>query len=210
MSLERPSAFRRSCSSRLLSVQHTRDAGSAFGHSAFGAPQSTFGGRPGGFGGAGNAFSSSSGPSAFGGTGGGGGAFGRAPNNAGAGSSAAASAGQVALTVKGLQDDLGPMNRPMWKMSSFGPAKLEPNLIIGMDMSPEEMRLKAYEARKTGQEAAYVSARPSLLGNGPWFWMGSKSTTSPLSQGDDGEERDNGRHRSSSSFTRRAGLTHIR
>jgi len=51
----------------------------------------------------------------------------------------------------------------MWPLSSYGPAKNEPTYIVGLDMSPEEMRLKAYDARKSGQIDQYVSIPDSCL-----------------------------------------------
>lgn len=46
--------------------------------------------------------------------------------------------------------------KPLWPLSSYGPAKYEPLYVTGLDMSPEEMRVKAYEARGNKQEAQYV------------------------------------------------------
>ncbi|KAG8914751.1 hypothetical protein FRC00_011122 [Tulasnella sp. 408] len=37
--------------------------------------------------------------------------------------------------------------RPEWLLSTYGPAKHEPTYITGTDLSPEEMRVRAYEAR---------------------------------------------------------------
>jgi len=48
------------------------------------------------------------------------------------------------------------IDKPEWPLSSYGPAKHEPNLISGLDMSTEEMRAQAYAARTTGNLADYV------------------------------------------------------
>lgn len=48
--------------------------------------------------------------------------------------------------------------RPQWKLSVYAPAKEEPNLIIGTDMSCEEDRLLYYTSmRTTGNESQYAS-----------------------------------------------------
>ncbi|KDN51964.1 hypothetical protein K437DRAFT_293344 [Tilletiaria anomala UBC 951] len=72
--------------------------------------------------------------------------------------------GQIALTADGIREEALPANRPVWRLSMFGPAKYEPNLVAGMDVSQEEMRLKAYEANKLGPQAqsAYASEEASL------------------------------------------------
>ena len=46
----------------------------------------------------------------------------------------------------------------MWPLSSFGPAKMQPTLIGGLDDSPEEMRVKAAQAARAGTTQDYVSA----------------------------------------------------
>lgn len=48
--------------------------------------------------------------------------------------------------------------RPQWKLSVYGPAKEEPNLVVGTDRSPEEDRLLYYMSmRTTGNESQYAS-----------------------------------------------------
>lgn len=47
--------------------------------------------------------------------------------------------------------------RPQWKLSVYGPAKEEPNLIVGVDRSVEEDRLLYYTSmRTTGNNSQYV------------------------------------------------------
>lgn len=52
--------------------------------------------------------------------------------------------------------------KPLWPFSVYGPAKYEPNLISKHEESPEELRVKAWEAKKQGNPALYVS--PCQLG----------------------------------------------
>lgn len=48
--------------------------------------------------------------------------------------------------------------KPIWDLSIYGPAKEEPNMIVGTDLSPEEDRVKYYQSRlQTGNETQYVS-----------------------------------------------------
>jgi nucleoporin NUP42 len=48
--------------------------------------------------------------------------------------------------------------KPVWDLSIYGPAKEEPNMIVGTDLSPEEDRVKYYQCKmQTGNEAQYVS-----------------------------------------------------
>ncbi|KAI8647568.1 hypothetical protein BD408DRAFT_439025 [Parasitella parasitica] len=49
--------------------------------------------------------------------------------------------------------------RPQWKLSVYGPAKEEPNLIVGVDRSVEEDRLLYYTSmRTTGNNSQYLAA----------------------------------------------------
>lgn len=48
--------------------------------------------------------------------------------------------------------------RPQWKLSNYGPAKEEPNLIVGVDRSVEEDRFLYYTSmRTTGNNTQYAS-----------------------------------------------------
>lgn len=47
-------------------------------------------------------------------------------------------------------------DKPIWPLSSYGPAKHEPNLVAGLDESPEELRWKAVSAQSTGTMHEYV------------------------------------------------------
>jgi nucleoporin NUP42 len=46
--------------------------------------------------------------------------------------------------------------RPTWPLASYAPAKYEPTLLVGLDESPEELRLKATTAMKGGNLNEYV------------------------------------------------------
>ena len=48
------------------------------------------------------------------------------------------------------------VEKPLWALSSYGPAKLEPNLVSGLDMSFEEIRLNAVIALQNNTVAEYV------------------------------------------------------
>lgn len=48
----------------------------------------------------------------------------------------------------------------MWPLSVYGPAKTEATYITGTDLSPEEMRLRAYEARAQNKLNDYVRTVP--------------------------------------------------
>lgn len=56
-------------------------------------------------------------------------------------------------------------DRPLWYVSVYAPLKLTPNLIADTDLSPEELRLQAYQARSSNTFPQYVSLsgrNPSL------------------------------------------------
>ena len=48
------------------------------------------------------------------------------------------------------------VDKPNWPLSSYGPAKGEPNLVRGLDESAEELRWRAVSALKAGNVAEYV------------------------------------------------------
>jgi len=50
-------------------------------------------------------------------------------------------------------------DKPLWPLSSYGPAKYEPIVIGGLDESPEELRLKAVTALKAGTTSEYVRSK---------------------------------------------------
>jgi len=52
------------------------------------------------------------------------------------------------------------VEKPLWGLSSYGPAKLEPNLISGLDMSFEELRVNAVMALQNNTVAEYVRRHP--------------------------------------------------
>ncbi|KZT06469.1 uncharacterized protein LAESUDRAFT_179825 [Laetiporus sulphureus 93-53] len=61
------------------------------------------------------------------------------------------------FTVESILRDLDPkVDRPGWPLSSYGPAKQQPNVISGLDESPEELRVKAFLATKAGTVNEYM------------------------------------------------------
>ena len=60
------------------------------------------------------------------------------------------------LTKEGISTDMGAQGRPIWHLSCYAPARGEPNLIEGVEVSPDEDRVLAYQAKQSGQEAAYL------------------------------------------------------
>lgn len=56
-----------------------------------------------------------------------------------------------------MKRDFDPaQDRPLWPLSVYGPAKYQPTVINGLDESPEELRVKANQALKTGAIQEYV------------------------------------------------------
>jgi len=56
-----------------------------------------------------------------------------------------------------MEKDLDPgADKPFWPLSSYGPAKHEPNLLSPLDESFEELRLKAAVATQGGTINDYV------------------------------------------------------
>ena len=57
--------------------------------------------------------------------------------------------------------DLDPKaEKPLWPLSSYGPAKYQPNIIVGLDESPEELRVKAVAALTSNSVDSYVRRWP--------------------------------------------------
>jgi nucleoporin NUP42 len=65
---------------------------------------------------------------------------------------APASAG--AFSAESIKQDLT-TERPLWALTSYGPAKNEPNLIAGIDLSQEELRWEYVQAVKANNPAMY-------------------------------------------------------
>lgn len=59
------------------------------------------------------------------------------------------------FSIESLTRDLQ-TEKPVWPLSSFGPAKCQPTLIADLDESPEEMRVKAAQAARAGNIQEYV------------------------------------------------------
>ncbi|KAG8906138.1 hypothetical protein FRB99_007528 [Tulasnella sp. 403] len=64
----------------------------------------------------------------------------------------------LAYTVESISRDFTPgIEKPAWPLSVYGPAKQEATYVKGVDVSQEEMRVKAYEARAQGRINEYVA-----------------------------------------------------
>ncbi|KAJ3711261.1 hypothetical protein DFJ43DRAFT_112159 [Lentinula guzmanii] len=46
--------------------------------------------------------------------------------------------------------------KPLWPLSSYGPAKYEPDIVVGLDTCPEELRVKAWEAKVQNNVNGYI------------------------------------------------------
>lgn len=67
-------------------------------------------------------------------------------------------AAAAAFSTDSIKQDLS-LERPIWALSSYGPAKHEPNLIGGVDLSPEELRIEFCKARSANNAALYRQSR---------------------------------------------------
>ncbi|KAJ7222612.1 hypothetical protein GGX14DRAFT_429278, partial [Mycena pura] len=68
------------------------------------------------------------------------------------------------FTAESIKDDLtSGKERPLWPLTSYGPAKFEPTLLSGLDESPEELRLRAATGAKAGNVNEYLSYESSKI-----------------------------------------------
>ncbi|KAF9458474.1 hypothetical protein BDZ94DRAFT_1226234 [Collybia nuda] len=75
-------------------------------------------------------------------------------NNAGASNSKL----PLPFSMDVMKSDLTPlMDKPLWPLSSYGPAKHEPILLGGLDESPEELRFRANTATQSGNTNEYTT-----------------------------------------------------
>ncbi|KAK0190343.1 hypothetical protein F5146DRAFT_1102783 [Armillaria mellea] len=69
------------------------------------------------------------------------------------------------FTQESITKDLtANVDKPLWPLSSFGPAKHEPLLIKGLDESPEELRVQAFKALTSGNVNQYVQYESQKIG----------------------------------------------
>ncbi|PFH50402.1 hypothetical protein AMATHDRAFT_40861 [Amanita thiersii Skay4041] len=96
-----------------------------------------------------------------GGSTGGGGSFGNLTwSNPNRGTTGGSGGDQTSFSfsVDSMTKDLTPqIDKPMWPLSSYGPAKFEPNLLQGLDESPEELRVRAKMALQAKNPNEYVT-----------------------------------------------------
>ena len=63
-----------------------------------------------------------------------------------------------------MKKDFGPNGeKPLWPLSVYGPAKHEPNLSPSLDESPEELRIRAVQAKAANTIPDYVRYCPSIV-----------------------------------------------
>ncbi|KAF9516823.1 hypothetical protein BS47DRAFT_1375869 [Hydnum rufescens UP504] len=68
------------------------------------------------------------------------------------------------FTVESIKRDVTEgMEKPTWPFSSYGPAKYEPNLVPGLDLSPDELRVKYWEAMGQGNPNYYTNYEVSQM-----------------------------------------------
>lgn len=65
------------------------------------------------------------------------------------------------ISIESITRDLE-HERPIWPLSTYGPAKYQPTLMSGLDDSPEELRVKSVEAARSGTTQDYVRPPPFL------------------------------------------------
>ncbi|WFD34438.1 54S ribosomal protein L7, mitochondrial [Malassezia cuniculi] len=84
---------------------------------------------------------------------------------------------EIQLTADGIGSDIGPHGRPLWKLTSYGPARGDPNLIAGLDYSQDEARVAAYQARAMGQGAAYQQQEQQRVSQADAAYQQAKGNT---------------------------------
>lgn len=68
------------------------------------------------------------------------------------------------FTSDTMKNDLTPLHdKPSWPLSSYGTSKFEPTLLNGLDESPEELRVRAFLAQRSGNVAEYVAYEASKI-----------------------------------------------
>lgn len=64
----------------------------------------------------------------------------------------------IFYSAESIQRDLTTgQEKPLWPFSAYGPAKYEPNLITKHEESPEELRVKFWQAKTQNNPTIYVS-----------------------------------------------------
>ncbi|KAG6902201.1 hypothetical protein C0995_003033 [Termitomyces sp. Mi166 len=65
------------------------------------------------------------------------------------------------FTEEILANDLTPQrDKPLWPLSTYGPARHEPNLLANLDTSPEELRYQAFISKQEGKAELYPPFYP--------------------------------------------------
>jgi nucleoporin NUP42 len=76
--------------------------------------------------------------------------------------------GALNFSTESIVKDFNPsVDKPSWPLSSYGPSKFAATFVGGLDVSSEELRLRAVMAISSGNLNDYVSTLPSHLAR---FW----------------------------------------
>ncbi|KAF8634628.1 hypothetical protein AX15_000805 [Amanita polypyramis BW_CC] len=72
--------------------------------------------------------------------------------------------GNLPFSTESMAKDLtAQMDKPLWPLSSYGPAKGEPNVLAGLDISPDELRVQATSALRGGNVNEYITYESSKI-----------------------------------------------
>ncbi|KAE9404129.1 hypothetical protein BT96DRAFT_439985 [Gymnopus androsaceus JB14] len=72
--------------------------------------------------------------------------------------------------------------KPLWPLSSYGPAKNEPNVISGLDISSEELRFNAWEAKAKNDLNGYIQYEADRIGNADAAFNNARNNVQALHQ----------------------------
>ncbi|KAF9235577.1 hypothetical protein BU15DRAFT_77894 [Melanogaster broomeanus] len=87
----------------------------------------------------------------------------------------------VPYTTESIAHDITPYkDKPLWPLSSYGPAKHEVVVIGGLDESPEELRLKAVTALKTVTIHEYVQYESEKIAAADQMYANARNNVQQL------------------------------
>ncbi|KAG9317872.1 hypothetical protein JVU11DRAFT_2100 [Chiua virens] len=87
----------------------------------------------------------------------------------------------VPYATETMTADVTPLKeKPLWPLSSYGPAKFEPVLINGLDESPEELHLKAVTAIKAGTTEEYIKYEREKTTTADQVYMNARNNIKQL------------------------------
>ncbi|TFK69409.1 hypothetical protein BDN72DRAFT_840374 [Pluteus cervinus] len=89
----------------------------------------------------------------------------------------------LAFTQETIASDLTQhKDKPLWPLSCYAPAKGEPNVLSGLDESPEELRVRAHTARQAGNLSEYVTYETNKLAAAEQTFANALSNVSQVYQ----------------------------